>query len=485
MEESVTATHRILAVLLAGAMLLPAAASTAGDDKQLSVYAPIATYSLPVIERAGRDYVGLLEILEPLGRVSSQAIGTHWKIRYNNLEGEFVAGKPRCKVRGRECDLAAPFLLENERGYVPIAALGSLLPRFLGRGVDFHETGRRLFIGEAGIRPSFQLEAGAPPRLLLNFAAPVNPTISNEPGRLRMVFKRDPVVSPPSASTAFDNKAITQATFSEANGLAELDVTATTPLMATFSNGGKTIVVASIPAASVSAAPATAGVRPPAPRPAAPAQGNSTPVSAPSQSPAPAPRRLLAVVDPAHGGGERGAALTDSLAEKDVTLGFARLLRHELELRGFAVQLLRDSDSTLALDQRAGAANTAKAAIYICLHAASQGSGANVYTALLPHEGPAKGVFQPWNTAQAPALPVSNAVAAAIQTSLQKKQFAAHISPASLRPLNNVLMPAVAVELAPGPSGISDLTSASYQQQAAAAIADAVVSMRDQLGAQR
>ncbi|MGA9643427.1 MAG: N-acetylmuramoyl-L-alanine amidase, partial [Terriglobales bacterium] len=199
----------------------------------------------------------------------------------------------------------------------------------------------------------------------------------------------------------------------------------------------------------------------------------------------PAPRRLHAVVDPAHGGGERGAALTDSLAEKDVTLGFARLLRHELELRGFAVQLLRDSDSTLALDQRAGAANTAKAAIYICLHAASQGSGANVYTALLPHEGPAKGVFQPWNTAQAPALPVSNAVAAAIQTSLQKKQFAAHISPASLRPLNNVLMPAVAVELAPGPSGISDLTSASYQQQAAAAIADAVVSMRDQLGAQR
>jgi N-acetylmuramoyl-L-alanine amidase len=56
--------------------------------------------------------------------------------------------------------------------------------------------------------------------------------------------------------------------------------------------------------------------------------------------------------------------------------------------------------------------------------------------------------------------------------------------PASLRPLNNVFMPAVAVELAPGPNGIADLTSANYQQRAAAAIADAVSSVRDRLGVQ-
>jgi N-acetylmuramoyl-L-alanine amidase len=55
---------------------------------------------------------------------------------------------------------------------------------------------------------------------------------------------------------------------------------------------------------------------------------------------------------------------------------------------------------------------------------------------------------------------------------------------ASLRPLNNVEMAAVAVELAPGPVGISDLSSATYQQKAAAAIADGVASVRDRLGAQ-
>jgi N-acetylmuramoyl-L-alanine amidase len=190
----------------------------------------------------------------------------------------------------------------------------------------------------------------------------------------------------------------------------------------------------------------------------------------------------VAIVDPAHGGDERGAALTETLAEKNVTLGFARLLRHELEIRGFAVVLLRDSDTGSTLDQRAAAANVARSGIYITLHAVSQGHGARVYTALLPVEGTSEGVFHAWNAAQAPALPVSKLVSAAIVNEMQKRQFPVRSSSASLRPLNNVLMPAVAVELAPGDMGIADLTSANYQQRAAAAIADAVGSVRDRLG---
>jgi N-acetylmuramoyl-L-alanine amidase len=50
--------------------------------------------------------------------------------------------------------------------------------------------------------------------------------------------------------------------------------------------------------------------------------------------------------------------------------------------------------------------------------------------------------------------------------------------------LNNVFMPAVAVELAPGSNGIDDLTSANYQQRAASAVADAASALRDHLGAQ-
>jgi N-acetylmuramoyl-L-alanine amidase len=361
-----------------------------------------------------------------------------------------------------------------------LASLASLLPRFLGTQVNFREGARRLFIGEVGLQPNFQLESGPPPRLVLNFTAPVNPTISTEPGRLRMVFKRDPVVSPGSQSISFDNKVITQATFSENNGVAELDVNANSPLMATFSNNGRTIVLATALAPTANSAPG----KPVAPGATNPSQTQSSTASAGASGNVSAPRPL-AVVDPAHGGDERGAALTDTLAEKNVTLGFARLLRHELEQRGFAVLLLRDSDNTISLDQRAGAANSARASVYICLHAASQGSGARVFTAMLPVEGPSNGIFHPWNSTQAPVLPLSTTVTAAIVTEMQKKQFSVRGSSASLRPLNNLLMPAIAVELQPGPNGIADLTSANYQQQAAAAIADAVVSVRDRLVVQQ
>src|SRR5258708_26689908 len=165
--------------------------------------------------------------------------------------------------------------------------------------------------------------------------------------------------------------------------------------------------------------------------------------------------RLLAVVDPAHGGDERGAALTDTLPEKNVTLGFARLLRHELEIRGFAVALLRDGDNSSTLDQRAAAANAARAGIYISLHAASQGNGARVYTALLPVEGINNGVFHAWNAAQASALPVSRMVSAAIVAEIQKKQLPVRESSASLRQLKNVVILTAAVALRP----VTDLSA--------------------------
>ncbi len=458
-------------VLLATVTLLSAAPSA--DEKHISVYSPAAIYTLPVLDRAGHEYVGLLELLEPLGRVSTQSDGRRLKLRYNAVDAEFVAGKTRAKIHGRDFDFAAPFLIENSRGLVPLSSLNAFLPRFLGMPVDFRESARRLFVGDVGIQVSFQLGANNPPRLVLNFSAPVNPTISTEPGKLRMVFKRDPVVSPGSQSISFDNKVITHASYSENNGDAELDVAANEPLMASFSDDRKTIVVLAVPPA---AAPNVIGSGPRNPAPAAnlaPGNGNNN------------VRRVLAVVDPAHGGGERGAALTDTLAEKDVTLGFARLLRHELEIRGFAVALLRDSDTSSTLDQRAAAANVARAGIYICLHADSLGSGARVYTALLPVEGNSKGVFHAWNAAQAPALPVSRIVSAAIVAEMRKKEFPVRASSASLRPLNNVSIPAVAVELAPGADGIGDLTSANYQQRAASAIAEALVSVRDRLGVQQ
>ena len=467
----------LLAASLAIVALLSAAtsAATSADDKHLSVYSSVAVYTVPVVERSGLEYVGLLELMEPLGRVSSQSQGSHWTLRYNAVDAEFVAGRTRARIRSRDFELPAPFLIENSRGLIPVGSIDEVLVRFLGAAVNFHESARRLFIGGAGTQVSFQMDANIPPRLVLNFTAPVNPSISTEPGKLRMVFKRDPLLSPGSQSISFDTKVITQASYSESNGDAELDIAASEPLMASFSNNRKTITVAAVPTGTTpngnAGIPESSGGQNQPP----PAAANSAPV----------PRRTVVVVDAAHGGDERGAALTDTIAEKNVTLGFARLLRHELELRNFAVILLRDGDTVLTLDERASAANVTRAGLYITLHAVSQVNGSGVYTALLPVEGASNGAFHAWNAAQAPALAVSRIVAAAIAGEMQKREFAVRASSASLRPLNNVIMPAVAMELAPGANGVADLISANYQQRAASAIADAAASVRDRLGVQQ
>jgi hypothetical protein len=51
------------ALIFVGLMLV----SGAVPEKHLAVYSTAANYSLPVVQRQGQDYVGLLELLDPLG----------------------------------------------------------------------------------------------------------------------------------------------------------------------------------------------------------------------------------------------------------------------------------------------------------------------------------------------------------------------------------------------------------------------------------
>ena len=200
--------------------------------------------------------------------------------------------------------------------------------------------------------------------------------------------------------------------------------------------------------------------------------------------PAPPPVvRYFAVVDASHGGDERGAALTDQMAEKDVTLAIARSLRQELMTRGMATMMVRDADVTLTADQRASMANSAGASIYICVHASSEGRGVRLYTGLLPPEGENRGLFVDWNTAQAPFEPVSQTAEQGIADALKGKEIPVRSLTAYLRPLNNVAIAAVAVEVAPSTGDVTQLGSAAYQQFIAAAVATGVADVRDKLKA--
>lgn len=477
----------IVLILLVLPRHLPA--GPAAEEKRLSVYAAAADYSLAVSERNGRDYVGLLELLEPLGPVSARSDGLHWRLRFKALEMEFIQAKSQAKVGRQEIDLGAPFVLENGRGLVPLTSLNPLLPHFVAGPLNFNEAARRLFLGNVGTHFTAQLSHGTPPRLVMNFTAPVNPTIATEPGRLRMVFHREPVVAPSTPTLTFNDTAIPSATFAESNGLAEITVTSSVSLMASFGNDGRTITISAVPQQTMAAQPKreaeqipAATLPPSGTGPALPPAPGSTAVPA---TPA-GQRGYFAVVDASHGGEDRGVALTGQLAEKDVTLAMARRLHLELEARGVPSLVLRDSDANLTLDQRATLANATHAALYIGLHAASDGSGVRLYTAMLPAGGDNNGPFVAWDAAQSRFVPLSVAAASGVASELERKQIPVRVLTAPLRPLNNITAAALAVELAPPPgSAPSQLNSPVYQQLIAATLANGVAAMRDKLGAPR
>src|SRR5271170_3625159 len=164
--------------------------SSAAPEKHLAVYSTAANYSLPIVQRQGHDYIGLLELLDPLGTVSAKSDAPRWRIHYNNILGDFSVGRAHARVQGRDADLAGKFLMENGRGLVPVACLSSLLPRFLGAPATLHPESGRLFIGNIAIHFTAAVSASDAAQLVFHFTAPVNPSIATEAGKLRMTFTR-------------------------------------------------------------------------------------------------------------------------------------------------------------------------------------------------------------------------------------------------------------------------------------------------------
>jgi N-acetylmuramoyl-L-alanine amidase len=239
--------------------------------------------------------------------------------------------------------------------------------------------------------------------------------------------------------------------------------------MATFSDQNRTITIAPVPAVAASP-PSAAPPSPPSPTsPTAPAPAQVAPEAAQVTHP-----RATVVIDPGHGGDDRGAALSETLAEKDVTLAWARRLRAALEQKGIPATLLRDADNALTSDQRAAIANAARPLVFITLHAGTTGTGVRVYTAHLGESAPRAGSFLPWDTAQSAFLDGSRALAGSVVAEITKREIPVATAPVLLRPLNNISASAIAIEIMPPAADVAGLTSAAYQQTVCAAIAEGV-----------
>jgi N-acetylmuramoyl-L-alanine amidase len=261
--------------------------------------------------------------------------------------------------------------------------------------------------------------------------------------------------------------------------------------------------------------PAPSGRLTPLPTPVpSPSSQPSTPSIPPGPPPSlggpSQPSLQTIVIDPGHGGADKGVQGPHGTLEKDLTMVVARRLKSLIEGRlGIRVLLTRDGDQTLSADERAALANNNKADLFLSLHANAsfRGSvqGAEVcYVALdrdaaqasaqatagaqqLPVIGGSTRQVEivPWQFAQTRFLDESKTLAGFIA-----RQFQGHVpldgrglSQAPLRVLVGANMPAVLVEMGylSNPDQENQLGTGSFQNTIAQALYAAIVQFRDSL----
>lgn len=187
------------------------------------------------------------------------------------------------------------------------------------------------------------------------------------------------------------------------------------------------------------------------------------------------------LLDPAHGGPDTGARLTEKLMEREVTLAFANRLRSLLLVRGFKVVMTHstlDDAANLTPDNRAEAANRSGAIACLTLHATGSGAGVHLFTSALPETEAAMQGSKPtpWNEAQAIYVSRSLRLASELQSAVARSRTPVTNGRTYLAPLDSFTCPAVAIEL--GPMDNATAQDETYQQRVAEAVAGALLFWR-------
>ena len=303
-----------------------------------------------------------------------------------------------------------------------------------------------------------------------------------------MTFSREPLVAPASPTLTFGSKAIPSAIYSEGNGAAVVTVNATIPVIASFSRDGRTVTIS--PTASSAAATTT----PPASQPATPAASASSTPATPAASAQPTPaspsasppaaspllcrgrrqpwRRRSRRDSQQHAHGKRchrrisPQPAPGTREPRHSHPGAARLRRQPFPR---PARRLRQRRSRRHLHRRARRFQRTRRSR---LHCAASLRRRRPWT--LPAPGPPPSTLR---------CSLSQTAANAVAAEMQRRQIPVRVLAAPLRPLNNITGAAIAVEVAPQGSDPSQLTAPDYQQLVTSAVATAIASTHDQLGA--
>ncbi len=222
----------------------------------------------------------------------------------------------------------------------------------------------------------------------------------------------------------------------------------------------------------------------------------------PGDPAASAPPAMTVVIDPGHGGDDRGAVGPAGMEEKRLTLSVAQRVKALGADRGVRVLLTREDDRQIPLMQRAAFANGAGASLFISLHANASPSplttGAEVGSFPVPDQpvpvpavedrsllvplagsGTRRVVLVAWDQAQVRHADIAAGLAQEIGERLERM---APLGPrrvyqAPLRPLMAVNLPAALVDLGYVSNRNEEKVAAADVRQAALAqaLVDAVL----------
>jgi N-acetylmuramoyl-L-alanine amidase len=502
--------RRTAVVVLAIGLLWWAPGPAAQGTGPLVLVTPDGRRQVPTTIRGDQELIALGDVAS----LFQVAVGENpfvggVTVTYRDRTIVLTPDQSMASVDGQIVALPSAPVRSGQQWLVPVEFLPRALGRIYDRPIELRRASRLLIVGDVRVpRVTARVDtSGATTRAIIEISPPAQVTAAGDTTRIDLRIESDALdLALPSTGGGL------------IQGFRPGDQPNTVSLMLGPGAGAARwapSTTADMTRVTIEIDPAVGAPLAEAPPAAAPGEAPAAPAE---ESPDPFARRRAAietiVIDPGHGGEDRGARGPGGVLEKDVTLAIARQLRTALETQlGVRVVLTRNDDRAVALDERAAVANNSKADLFLSLHAnaalSTAVAGAEVIYVQLDREGEAAGreaaasaVALPvvgggtrvidvvrWDLAQARYVDSSAVLATLLEEELGRRitMGPRPLQRAPLRVLASANMPAALIELAylsnPGQERLA--MSADYQHQIAQAILAAVVRFRDHLEERR
>jgi N-acetylmuramoyl-L-alanine amidase len=500
-HRSPSAFSRIISAAAAVVVIGSLVVKMSGQGPQpLTLLSRDGIRTLPVASVGDRDAIALDDLAAAFQLTVREESGA---VTVSSPRGRTVVLTPDqalASVAGRLVSLPAPLVRAGGRWMVPVEFISRALAPISDVRLDLRRASNLVVIGDLRVpRVIVRYEAlPASAHLTIDITPTAASTISQESGRLLVRFEADaldpmlPAIQPQGLLQAI--RAVDPSTIALELGPRFVAYRASTQPSDTSTR----LSIDLLTTIADTAAPPSPG-----PPPAA-APTTELPVFG---QPATAIRTI--VIDPGHGGDDRGAAGAGGTVEKDLTLSVARRLKATIDARlGVRVLLTRDDDRNVPLDRRTAVANNNKADLFISLHANASArptaSGATVYVAAFTDDDERRTSMSNdrlpvfgggsrdlelvlWDFAQVRFLDRSSELARLIGGQFEQTVplEARPIDTAPFRVLESANMPAVLIEMGylTNPAQERLLQGAEFQGTLVQGIFNAIVQFRDYLDA--